>query len=133
MASLAKVVENELSILGRTSVLEQVDTLPRSKCSAPLLDWDCKTCLSERGPQVRWHIVRPLAAMLVNGRVFRRDALEIGFHVPSGRRRGILLDQEGTTRMATEDRQQPVAGRMLAKPCFYLRRDLDEALAASAE
>lgn len=76
------------------SVLERIDTLPRSKRQLPIQQRDGELDLGQGGANVRWHIARTLVIVDVSGRIFRREPRKkIRFKIGAGHGRGVLLDE----------------------------------------
>jgi hypothetical protein len=90
--SLVEQVERHVAMVRTVAMLEQIDRLPGAECHAAVDHRYRQIHLSERGPQVCRHVVRPLVVVLVPARIFRcdggEDPLEIGAHraAAAGRR-----------------------------------------------
>lgn len=86
-----------------SSMLKQVDALPCSKRRGPIDDRHGELHVRQCRAQMSRHIVRPFIIMVIAPRVFRRDPREIGFEVPPGGGRGILLDKKRSGGVLAKD------------------------------
>ena len=122
-------MQRDLSLMGRTPVLEQINTLPSSQSEAALQDRNRKLYAGQDRTDVGGHVIRafvrvPIFAFLRRHTV--EKCLEIGANVPRG---VFLYDQSGRSMLAKQG-QKPGLDRMRLEPIQDFAGDFDEAAAS---
>jgi hypothetical protein len=124
--SLADQMQNQFAAMRRSPVLEEIDALPRAERQIPADNRNGKMRLRQRGAYMRRHVVRTFGIVLVHRR-FRRDALEISFHVGANGRVGILLNEQRRRGVAAEDRHESGLATLRLEKSAHLARHIGEA------
>jgi len=128
----ADQVKRQCAVMWAAAMLEQVDALPCAERESAVNQRDRELDLSERGAEVRGHVVRAFVVVEILSR-FGGYAGEIGFEIGPDFGGGVFLDQERGGGMAAEYRQQTLRYALVAGPAGDLVCDVDEALAGSVK
>src|SRR5579871_1466760 len=107
-------------------MLEQVDALPGAEREPALEHGNDQAHLSERGAQMRGHVIGSLLIVRIALRILRRELLEETLEVGAHLGCGVFLDQERCGGVRAKDVEQSARDPPSLEPARDLAGDLDE-------
>jgi hypothetical protein len=124
-------MQGNLSLMRRTPMLEQVNTLPSSQRELPLHNGNRQLHTDEGRADMCGHVVGAFVGVPISAGVLRRQAvekcLEIGANIPGG----VLLYEQSGRGVPAKQGQKPGLDRMRLEPIQDVARNLHEPAAAS--
>ena len=114
-------------------MLAEVDPLPCPQHQRPCANGYRQTDVRDHRPDVRGHVVRPLARVGVRGIILGSDAVEPRFQIIASTPIGVLLYRQTCGCVLDEDGAETISSCQRRDRLGDLSRDLVKSLAASLD
>ncbi len=124
--SFTNEVQRDLSPMGRTPVLEQINTLPSPQSEAPLQDRNRKLHPGQDRADVRGHVIGAFVGVPILSGILRRQTVEKRLEIGANIWRGVFLYDQPRRSMPAKQGQEPGLHGMRPEPIQDFSRDLDE-------